>query len=103
MQCRGTWAPAALSRKWKPEARAGKCAAGELMCPTLLTLPAYAPDLNRAEQCNAVLKKAMLDALPASIEEMRGTLRREFRRLQHRPRPLRALVRHAGLLLQRPT
>ncbi|WP_228565669.1 transposase, partial [Myxococcus sp. AB036A] len=45
-------------------------------------LPAYTPDLNPEEQCNASVKKALLNTLPGSIEELRRQARREFRRLQ---------------------
>jgi transposase len=60
-------------------------------------LPPYAPDLNPEEQCNAVVKKALLNALPTSPDDLRRMARREFRRLQHRPTTLRALFSHAGL------
>ena len=44
-------------------------------------LPAYSPDLNPEVQCNASVKKALLNSLPQSIEELRRQARREFRRL----------------------
>ena len=62
-------------------------------------LPPYAPDLNPEEQCNAVVKKALLNATPDSVEAMRRLARREFRRLQHRSATLRAFFKHAGLSL----
>ncbi|WP_225888142.1 transposase [Myxococcus xanthus] len=62
-------------------------------------LPAYSPDLNPEEQCNASVKKALLNAVPGSLEELRRQARREFRRLQHRPSTLRAYFAHAGLSL----
>lgn len=62
-------------------------------------LPAYAPQLNPEEQANASVKKALLNALPGSIDELRRMARREFRRLQHRPMTLRAYFAHAGLRL----
>ena len=65
----------------------------------LVFLPPYAPDLNPEEQCNAAVKKAMLNALPDSVEEMRRMARREFRRLQRRHDTLRAFFSHAGLSL----
>jgi transposase len=65
----------------------------------LVLLPPYAPDLNPEEQCNAVVKRAMLNAVPDSIEEMRSMARREFRRLQRRHDTLRAFFSHAGLSL----
>ena len=66
-------------------------------------LPPYAPDLNPEEQCNAVVKKVMLNATPSSIQEMRRLTRRAFRQLQHRPETLRAFFRHARLFLHRST
>ncbi|HEU4647435.1 MAG TPA: transposase [Gemmatimonadales bacterium] len=60
-------------------------------------LPGYAPDLNPEEQCNAVVKNALLNALPDSVEEMRAQVRREFRRLARRPDVLRGFFRRAGL------
>jgi transposase len=62
-------------------------------------LPAYAPDLNPEEGANASVKKALLNALPTTIDELRHMARREFRRLQHRPATLRAYFDHAGLSL----
>ncbi|ADO72746.1 transposase [Stigmatella aurantiaca DW4/3-1] len=62
-------------------------------------LPSYSPDLNPEEQCNASVKKALLNALPENIEELRRQARREFRRLQHCPATLRAYFAHAGLSL----
>jgi transposase len=49
-------------------------------------LPPYAPELNPEEQCNAVVKKALLNALTGSTDELRRMARREFRRLQRRGR-----------------
>src|SRR5205085_1636011 len=62
-------------------------------------LPSYSPQLNPEEQCNASVKKALLNALPESIEDLRRQARREFRRLQHRPATLRAYFAHSGLSL----
>jgi transposase len=62
-------------------------------------LPSYSPDLNPEEQCNASVKKALLNAQPENIEDLRRQARREFRRLQHRPATLRAYFAHAGLPL----
>lgn len=62
-------------------------------------LPAYAPELNPEEQCNAVVKRAMANALPESVEELRAMARRQFRRLQYRPDLIRHCFSHAGLSL----
>jgi transposase len=64
-------------------------------------LPAYAPELNPEEQCNAVVKRAMANALPASVEDLHRRVRREFRRLQHKPRMIVSFFRHAGLSVAR--
>jgi transposase len=62
-------------------------------------LPSYAPDTNPEEQCNAVVKREMLNALPGSVEELRRMARRSFERLQHRPQLLRSFFRHCRLSL----
>jgi hypothetical protein len=48
-------------------------------------LPAYAPELNPEEQCNACVKRAMANALLGSVADLHHLARREFQRLQHRP------------------
>lgn len=60
-------------------------------------LPAYAPELNPEEPCNACVKRAMESALPRDTAELHRLARREFRRLQHRPKLIVGCFRHAGL------
>jgi transposase len=60
-------------------------------------LPAYAPDLNPEEPCNACAKRATENALPDSVADLHRLARREFRRLQHRPELIVGCFRHAGL------
>lgn len=60
-------------------------------------LPAYAPDLNPEELCNACVKRAMENAVPADVAGLHQRVRREFRRLQHRPQLIVGCFRHAGL------
>ena len=60
-------------------------------------LPAYAPELNPEEPCNACVKRAMANALPDSVADLHRLARREFRRLQHRPELIVGCFRHAGL------
>jgi transposase len=60
-------------------------------------LPAYAPDLNPEEPCNACAKRAAENALPDSVADLHRPARREFRRLQHRPELIVGCFRHAGL------
>ena len=60
-------------------------------------LPAYAPELNPEELCNACVKRAISNALPDSISDLHRLARREFRRLQHRPDLIVGCFRHAGL------
>ncbi len=60
-------------------------------------LPAYAPELNPEEQCNAVVKRAMANALPGSVEDLHHLTRREFSRLQRPPEMIVSFFRHAGL------
>jgi transposase len=64
-------------------------------------LPAYAPELNPEEQCNACVKRAMENALPDSVDALLHLARREFRRLQHKPRMIVSFFRHAGLSVPR--
>jgi transposase len=64
-------------------------------------LPAYAPELNPEEQCNACVKRAMENALPESVDDLHRLARREFRRLQHKPRMIVRFFRHAGLSVPR--
>jgi transposase len=60
-------------------------------------LPAYAPELNPEEQCNALVKQAMANALPGSVADLHRLARREFSRLQRRPEMIVSFFRHAGL------
>jgi transposase len=60
-------------------------------------LPAYAPELNPEEQCNACVKRAMENALPGSVADLHRLARREFGRLQRRPELITSFFRHAGL------
>src|SRR3712207_8207217 len=64
---------------------------------TVACLPAYAPELNPEEPCNACVKRAMENALPGSVADLHRLARREFRRLQHRPELIVSFFRHAGL------
>ena len=60
-------------------------------------LPAYAPELNPEEPCNACVKRAMENALRSSAADLHRLARREFRRLQQRPDLVVRCFRHAGL------
>lgn len=60
-------------------------------------LPAYAPELNPEEQCNAFVKRAMENALPGSVDDLHRLVRLEFARLQRRPKMIVRFFRHAGL------
>jgi transposase len=60
-------------------------------------LPAYAPELNPEEQCNALVKRAMANALPGSVADLHRLARREFCRLQGQPEMIVSFFRHAGL------
>jgi transposase len=60
-------------------------------------LPAYAPELNPEEQCNAFVKRAMENALPQSVADLHRLARREFARLQRRPEMIVSFFQHAGL------
>jgi transposase len=60
-------------------------------------LPAYAPELNPEEQCNALVKCAMANALPGSVADLHRLARREFGRLQRQPEMIVSFFRHAGL------
>jgi transposase len=60
-------------------------------------LPPYAPELNPEELCNGAVKKDMRNALPASVEELRRSVRRSFIRLGKRPSVLHSFFDHVGL------
>jgi transposase len=60
-------------------------------------LPAYAPELNPEEQCNAFVKRAMESALPGSVADLHRLARYEFARLQRQPELITSFFRHAGL------
>jgi transposase len=60
-------------------------------------LPAYAPELNPEEQCNALVKRVMANALPGSVDDLHRLARREFSRLKRRPEMITSFFRHAGL------
>ncbi|MBV1795741.1 transposase [Siccirubricoccus sp. G192] len=62
-------------------------------------LPAYAPDLNPEEPCNAWVKRTMENALPCGIADLHRRVQRAFRRLQHRADFIIGCFRHAGLSL----
>src|SRR5215213_3403826 len=55
-------------------------------------LPAYAPELNPEEQCNAFVKRALENALPGSVDDLH-----RLARLQFRPEMIVSFFRHAGL------
>jgi hypothetical protein len=58
---------------------------------------AYAPELNPEEQCNALVKRAMANALPNSVDDLHRLARREFGRLKRHPEMIVRFFRHAGL------
>ena len=58
---------------------------------------AYAPELNPEEQCNALVKRAMANALPGSVDALHRLARREFGRLKRHPEMIVRFFRHAGL------
>jgi transposase len=60
-------------------------------------LPAYAPERNPEEQCNAFVKRAMENVLPGSVDDLHRLARLEFARLQRRPELITSFFRHAGL------
>jgi transposase len=62
-------------------------------------LPAYAPELNPEELCNGAVKRALLNALPGSVDELHQQARGGFIRLGRRPAVLRGFFRHVGLAL----
>jgi transposase len=60
-------------------------------------LPAYAPELNPEEQCNAVAKRAIATALPGSVADLHRLARCEFSRRKRQPTMIVLFFRHAGL------
>jgi transposase len=60
-------------------------------------LPAYAPELNPEEQCNALVKRATANALPGSVDDLHRLARREFGRLKRHLEMIVRFFRHAGL------
>ena len=60
-------------------------------------LPAYAPELNPEEQCNAIVKRAMANAVPGAVADLHRLARREFSRLKRQPEMIVRFFRHAGL------
>ena len=60
-------------------------------------LPAYAPELNPEEQCNALVKRAMANALPGSVDDLHRLARREFGLLKRHPEMIVSFFQHAGL------
>ena len=60
-------------------------------------LPAYAPELTPEEQCNALVKRAMANALPGSVADLHRLARREVCRLQRQPEMIVSFFRRAGL------
>ena len=70
---------------------------------TLLTLPPYAPELNPEELCNGAVKRALRNAVPASVAELYRQARRGFVRLGRQPALLHSFFRHTGLPVTRIT
>jgi transposase len=66
-------------------------------------LPPYAPELNPEELCNGAVKRALLNAAPASVDALHHLARRAFRRLDHHPALLHGFFRHTGLRVTRFT
>lgn len=60
-------------------------------------LPSYAPELNPEEYCHGNVKEHLKNAVPASREELRTRVDREFARLRHRTDLMLSFIRHAGL------
>ncbi len=60
-------------------------------------LPPYAPDLNPEELCNGAVKRDLLNAAPASVDELHHLARRSFIRLGRQPVLLHRFFRHVGL------
>lgn len=65
-------------------------------------LPAYAPELNPEEQANGVLKARMANALPDSVNALKGLACRGIRYLQRHPTLVRHFFVHAGLHVNSP-
>ena len=65
-------------------------------------LPAYAPELNPEEQCNALVKRAMANALPGSVDDLHRLARREFGRLKRHPEMIVQLLPACRPLRYRP-
>jgi hypothetical protein len=63
----------------------------------VVSLPAYAPELNPEEQANAVLKRRMANATPSSATELLDHVRRGVRYLQQHPVIVQRFFAHAGL------
>jgi transposase len=63
----------------------------------LVRLPAYAPELNPEELCNAAVKQELLNAAPDSVDGLQQAARRSFRRLGHRPNLLHGFFEHTGI------
>jgi len=60
-------------------------------------LPPYAPTLNPEELCHGNVKRHLHGATPASVEQLRKQVDREFARLRKRPALLASFFEHAGL------
>jgi transposase len=59
-------------------------------------LPSYAPEVNPEELCNGRVKRDLLNAVPASVNELHRLACRSFRRLGRRTDLLDGVFRHAG-------
>ena len=60
-------------------------------------LPSYAPELNPEEYCHGNVKEHLQNATPASRDELRVMVDREFARLRHRPDLMLNFIHQAGL------
>jgi transposase len=65
---------------------------------TIAWLPPYAPDLNPEEQCNAYVKKSLLNAVPDTVGQLRQLVNASFARLR-RPQLIHSFFRHSGLIV----
>jgi hypothetical protein len=64
-------------------------------------LPPFAPELNPEERCNGVVKRALRNAVPRSVDALHHLARRGFVRLGRRPALLHSFFRHTGLAVTR--
>jgi len=65
----------------------------------VIRLPAYAPDLNPAEQVWSHVKRGLGNLIVHGIDQLVAVVKNRLKRIQYRPELINAFLAHTGLEL----